>query len=133
MAEGTIGTVNHVRLEMDEDFMADPDALFYWKSEASSGYGALDDFGVHPLSLLRVLFGDVTRVLANLSKPYADRPTREGARRAVETFDIASVLFELGQGIGGVMALNRSAWGRKGRIALQIFAARAPFPTTRSA
>lgn len=121
LAEGTIGTVNHVRLEMDEDFMADPDALFYWKSEASSGYGALDDFGVHPLSLLRVLFGDVTRVLANLSKPYADRPTREGGRRAVETFDIASVLFELGQGISGVMALNRSAWGRKGRIALQIF------------
>jgi len=120
LSEGTIGTVNHVRLEMDEDFMADPEALFYWKSEASSGYGALDDFGVHPLSLLQVLFGPVTRVFAHLSKPYADRPTREGGRRAVETFDIASVLFELG-GISGVMALDRSAWGRKGRIALQIF------------
>src|SRR5690606_10509031 len=44
LAEGAIGEVNHVRLEMDEDFMADPEALFYWKSEASSGYGALDDF-----------------------------------------------------------------------------------------
>ena len=48
--EGAIGAVNHVRFEMDEDFMADPEAPFYWKSEASSGYGALDDFGVHPLS-----------------------------------------------------------------------------------
>ena len=121
LADGTIGAVNHVRLEMDEDFMADPDALFYWKSEASSGYGALDDFGVHPLSLLHVLFGGVTKVFAHLSKPYADRPTRDGARRAVETYDIASVLFELGGGISGVMALDRSAWGRKGRIALQIF------------
>ena len=121
LADGTIGAVNHVRLEMDEDFMADPDALFYWKSEASSGYCALDDFGVHPLSLLQVLFGPVSRVFAHLSKPYADRPTREGTRRAVETFDIASVLFELGEGISGVMALDRSAWGRKGRIALQIF------------
>lgn len=121
LAAGTIGTVNHVRLEMDEDFMADPDALFYWKSEASSGYGALDDFGVHPLSLLQVLFGSVTKVFAHLSKPYADRPTKEGKRRTVETFDIASVLFELGEGISGVMALDRSAWGRKGRIALQIF------------
>ncbi|UJW85842.1 Gfo/Idh/MocA family protein [Devosia sp. SL43] len=121
LADGTIGTVNHVRLEMDEDFMADPDALFYWKSEASSGYGALDDFGVHPLSLLQVLFGPVTKVFAHLSKPYADRPTKEGTRRAVETFDIASVLLELGEGISGVMALDRSAWGRKGRIALQIF------------
>ncbi len=121
LGEGAIGVVNHVRLEMDEDFMADPEALFYWKSEASSGYGALDDFGVHPLSLLQVLFGGVTRVFAHLSKPYADRPTKDGARRAVETFDIASVLFEMGGGISGVMALDRSAWGRKGRIALQIF------------
>ena len=121
LQEGAIGTVNHIRLEMDEDFMADPEALFYWKSEASSGYGAPDDFGVHPLSLLQVLFGPVTKVFANLSKPYADRPTVEGTRRAVETFDIASVLFELGEGISGVMALNRSAWGRKGRVALQIF------------
>lgn len=121
LTDGTIGTVNHVRLEMDEDFMADPEAPFYWKSEASSGYGALDDFGVHPLSLLHVLFGPVTKVFAHLTKPYADRPTAEGNRRAVETFDIASVLFQLGDTVSGVMALNRSAWGRKGRIALQIF------------
>ncbi|HEY8577507.1 MAG TPA: Gfo/Idh/MocA family oxidoreductase [Devosia sp.] len=121
LGQGTIGRVNHVRLEMDEDFMADPEALFYWKSEASSGYGALDDFGVHPLSLLQILFGPVARVFAHLSKPYADRPTADGARRSVETFDIASILFELSGGISGVMALDRSAWGRKGRIALQIF------------
>lgn len=117
---GSIGAVNHVRVEMDEDFMADPEAMFYWKSEASSGYGALDDFAVHPLSLLQVLLGSPTRVLAHQAKPYADRPTTEGGRRDVETFDIASVLFEIGT-ISGVMAVNRSAWGRKGRIALQIF------------
>ncbi|MCP1211506.1 Gfo/Idh/MocA family protein [Devosia subaequoris] len=121
LANDTIGAVNHVRLEMDEDFMADPQAQFYWKSEASSGYGALDDFGVHPLSLLQILFGLPTKVMALLAKPYAARPTRDGDTRAVETFDIASVLFEVGAGISGVMALNRAAWGRKGRIALQIF------------
>jgi predicted dehydrogenase len=121
LEEGAIGTVNHVRFEMDEDFMADPEALFYWKSEASSGYGALDDFGVHPLSLMQFLFGGVTRVMAQLSMPYADRPSREGGRRKVETWDIASVLLELSNGASGVMALNRSAWGRKGRIAMQVF------------
>lgn len=119
--EGAIGEVNHVRCEMDEDFMADPEALFYWKSEASSGYGALDDFGVHPLSLIHVLFGSVGKVLAQLSKPYADRPHKDGGRRAVETWDIASILFELRSGASGVMALNRSAWGRKGRIVLSVF------------
>ena len=124
LQEGAIGAVNHVRLEMDEDFMADPQALFYWKSEASSGYGALDDFGVHPLSMLSVLFGPVTNVFAHLAKPYPDRPTKEGTRRNVETYDIASVLVELGDGISGVLAFNRSAWGRKGRIAVQIFGSR---------
>jgi len=119
--EGAIGEVNHVRFEMDEDFMADPEALFYWKSEATSGYGALDDFGVHPLSLMQFLFGGVTRVMAQLSMPYVDRPTREGGRRQVETWDIASVLLELSNGASGVMALDRSAWGRKGRIAMQVF------------
>lgn len=121
LEEGAIGAVNHVRFEMDEDYMADAEALFYWKSEAVSGYGALDDFGVHPLSLMQFLFGGVTRVLANLTMPYAERPTREGGRRPVETYDIASVLFELSGGASGVMALSRTAWGRKGRIAMQIF------------
>lgn len=120
IAAGRIGTVNHVRVEMDEDFMADPEAQFYWKSESSSGYGALDDFAVHPLSLLQVLLGNPTRVLAHQSKPYVDRPTGAGARRKVETFDVASVLFEIGS-ISGVMSVNRAAWGRKGRLVLQIF------------
>jgi predicted dehydrogenase len=120
IAAGAIGEVNHVRVEMDEDFMADPKAQFYWKSEASSGYGALDDFAVHPLSLLQTLFGNPTRVFAHQSKPYLDRPTADGGWRAVETFDIASVLFDIGS-ISGVLTVNRSAWGRKGRIALQIF------------
>lgn len=121
LGEGAIGTVNHVRFEMDEDFMADPEALFTWKSEAASGYGAPDDFGVHPLSIIHYLFGGVARVMANLSKPYADRPLAGGGRRAVESFDIASILLELPGGISGVMALDRAAWGRKGRIAMQIF------------
>jgi predicted dehydrogenase len=119
--DGQIGEVNHVRLEMDEDFMANPEDLFYWKSEASSGHGALDDFGVHPLSLLHALLGGVRRVCGHMAKPYADRPVQGGGRRAVETYDIASVLMELENGASGLLALNRSAWGRKGRIFLQIF------------
>jgi predicted dehydrogenase len=118
---GTIGAVNHFRVEMDEDFMADPAAPFGWKSEAASGYGALDDFGVHPVSLIHTLLGRIGRVTGHQSKPYAERPIIGGGSRAVETHDIASVLCDLDTGASGVIALNRSAWGRKGRIALQIF------------
>lgn len=118
---GEIGRVVHVRVEMDEDFMADPETPFYWKHAATSGYGALDDFAVHPLSLLRVLLGPVARVMAHQSRPHADRPTVEGGRRAVETFDIATVLLEMEDGASGFIAVNRAAWGRKGRIQVQVF------------
>ncbi len=119
--EGAIGTVNHIRVEMDEDFMADADVFFYWKSELSAGYGALDDFAVHPLSLLWYLFGHVEAVITDMVKPYADRPVKEGGRRAVENHDAANVLMRLGGGISAVLMANRAAWGRKGRIALQIY------------
>jgi predicted dehydrogenase len=119
--DGTIGDVSHVRIEMDEDFMADPEKLSYWKSQSSSGYGVLDDFGVHPRSLLHILFGDVREVMCDMAKPYGDRPLPDGSRREVETHDVASVLIRMDGGISGSILLSRSAWGRKGRIALQIF------------
>ncbi|MDE1993123.1 MAG: Gfo/Idh/MocA family oxidoreductase [Rhizobiaceae bacterium] len=121
IGEGAIGEINHVRVEMDEDFMADPDAFFYWKSELAAGYGALDDFAVHPLSLLWFLFGHVEAVITDMVKPYAERPLQQGGRREVENHDLASVLMRLHGGISAVLMANRSAWGRKGRIALQIF------------
>jgi predicted dehydrogenase len=118
---GAIGALTHVRVEMDEDYMADPDEAFYWKSEAQSGYGALDDFAVHPLSLLTMLTGMPSEVMTDMAKPYADRPAKEGGRRAVENHDIANVLMHMKNGISAVLLANRSAWGRKGRIALQIY------------
>jgi predicted dehydrogenase len=121
LERGEIGEIHSVRFEMDEDFMADATAPFYWKSEKSSGYGALDDFGVHPLSLITVLFGGIEKVLADMAKPFATRPLAQGGAREVETYDIAHILFRLKSGASGTMALSRSAWGRKGRIAVQIF------------
>ena len=117
--EGAIGPVNHVRIEMDEDFMADPAAPFQQRHEATNGWGALDDFGVHPLSLIRTLFGGVSQVMCDMAKPY---PTRKanGGEREVEVYDIATILMRLENGASGLIALSRSAWGRKGRIAIQI-------------
>lgn len=122
--EGRLGRVNHVRVEMDEDFMADPEAPFSWKSEAGSGYGTLDDFGVHGFSLIHALLGPVARACGQMVKPYPERPTAEGGRRPVETADIASALIELESGASGVVTFNRSAWGRKGRIFVQVFGSR---------
>ncbi len=119
--DGAIGDPFQLRIEMDEDFMADPEALFFWKSARSSGYGALDDFSVHPLSLIRTLFGGVAEVFTEMAMPYADRPTEGGSRRLVETYDVATMLLRLQNGMRGTVEVNRSAWGRKGRLTLQIF------------
>ncbi|MCX7306096.1 MAG: Gfo/Idh/MocA family oxidoreductase [Hyphomicrobiales bacterium] len=121
--EGVIGTVNHVRIEMDEDFLADPEAPFQQRHEAINGWGALDDFGVHPLSLLHTLFGRVAKVMCDMAKPYPTRKTPDGERE-VEVFDIATILLRLENGASGYIAVSRTAWGRKGRIAIQIFGAR---------
>jgi predicted dehydrogenase len=121
--ENAIGAVNHLRIEMDEDYLADPDQPHSWRSEASAGYGALDDFAVHPLSLIATLLGRPTHVFGEMSKPYADRP-HQGGRRAVETSDIATALLRLPGGIAGAIHCNRCAWGRKGRLQVQIFGAR---------
>ncbi|GLS21348.1 myo-inositol 2-dehydrogenase [Labrys miyagiensis] len=121
ISEGAIGAVNHVRLEMDEDFMADAQAPFAMRNEASAGYGALDDFAVHPLSLLRFVLGGVAEVFGEMSRPYAERPDGKGGRRAIENYDIATALLRLDNGASGVLTVNRAAWGRKGRIQLQLF------------
>ena len=118
-----IGLLTHFRLEMDEDFMADSEAPFSWRSQARSGYGALDDFAVHPLSLIATLFGTPREVFGEMSKPYPNRPDG-GGRREVETFDIAASLLRMADGASGTIQVSRCAWGRKGRLQLQLFGAR---------
>ena len=117
---GAIGRLTNFRLEMDEDFMADAEAPFSWRSQASSGYGALDDFAVHPLSLIMTLIGAPSEAFGEMSKPYPDRPDG-GGRREVETFDVATALIRMADGASGTIQVSRCAWGRKGRLQLQAF------------
>ncbi len=123
LRQAAIGPVNHFRVEMDEDYMADAEAPFSWKSEATAGYGALDDFAVHPMSLISTLLGMPDEAFGEMRKPYADRPDGKG-RRPVETFDIATALLRMGDGASGAIQVSRCAWGRKGRLQLQIFGAK---------
>ena len=123
LEKGAIGPVAQFRVEMDEDYMADAEAPFSWKSEKSAGYGALDDFAVHPMSLISTLFGAPAEVFGEMSKPYPNRPDG-GGRRAVENYDIATALLRMGDGASGSIQVSRCAWGRKGRLQLQIFGAK---------
>jgi predicted dehydrogenase len=123
LGDGAIGAVNHVRIEMDEDFMADPEAPFQQRHEKANGWGAIDDFAVHPLSLILTLFGGIGKVMCDMAKPYPTRRTPEGERE-VEVYDIATILMRLRNGASGFVTVSRTAWGRKGRLAIQIFGAK---------
>ena len=59
-----------------------------------------------------------------MTRAYDSRPVADGTRRGVDTYDIASVLVVLENGASGILAFNRAAWGRKGRIFIQIFGAK---------
>ncbi len=50
--EGAVGRIHNIRVEMDEDYMADQTTPFTIKDDARSGHGAANDFGVHALSLI---------------------------------------------------------------------------------
>ena len=84
------------------------------RTRPRSGYGALDDFGVHPLSLIHTLLGGVARVCGHMSKAYPDRPLAGGGRRPVETHDIATVLIELDERRVGPSRLQPRGMGAQG-------------------
>ena len=113
--------VNHVRIEMDEDFMADPEAPFQQRHEAANGYGALDDFGVHPLSLVLTLFGGVEPRHVRHGQALSD--AQDAAKASARSRCSTSPRSCCGStnGASGFIAVSRTAWGRKGRIAIQIF------------
>lgn len=116
-----IGYINHMRIEMDEDFMANPESPHLPRNTFVNGYGAIDDFGVHALSLLQPLIANITSVFCDMSKPYETR-MKDGKELDVENYDKATLLLRLNYGAAdAVIQLNRAAWGRKGRIFIQIF------------
>lgn len=126
IAEGAVGQVHHIRIEMDEDFMADPQRSFTWRNELKAGYGVVDGFGTHQLSLLFALLGektDVKEVSASMERPFPSRPN-DGGTREVESFDTYVATLRLGGGSSALLAGTRSAWGRKNRIFIQIFGSR---------
>jgi predicted dehydrogenase len=68
IAEGEIGEVYHVRGRYLQDWLADPNAPWSWRNDASvAGSGALGDLGAHTLDLCRFLVGDVAGDIVDVS------------------------------------------------------------------
>jgi len=117
---GEIGEVWNFRGIHAEDYMTDPDGPWTWRLDPQGGAGVVADLGSHIVSLARYLVGPIERLSADLDTVIAERPTREGGRRAVEVDDQARALVRFAGGAKGTLEASWIATGRKMYQAVEL-------------
>ena len=118
---GASATVNHIRVEMDEDYMADPTRPSTGRARRTRATARSTISASIRCRSSRCSLAPSPASCAHQTKPYADRPLQEAAAAPSRITTSQACCSSWSSGASGVMALNRAAWGRKGRIALQIF------------
>lgn len=119
---GAVGRPLFFRGVCDEDYQADPNLPWTWRSaRVEAGLGVLGDMMGHLVSMADGLLGPVESVLADCRIHYATRPSPDdGERRAVENEDVASALVVFESGVTGMFSSSRAAWGRKNHLAWEL-------------
>ncbi|MFC4233674.1 Gfo/Idh/MocA family protein [Thalassospira xianhensis] len=120
--EGVIGDIVHFRGWVDEDYQANPELPWTWRSTiADAGLGALGDMGCHLVSMTYGLVGPIESLIADMQTVHETRPLADGSGRAkVENEDTATALVRFANGAQGSISTSRSAWGRKNRLAWEV-------------
>ena len=119
IADGEIGEVYHVRGRYLQDWLADPEAPWSWRNDASvAGSGALGDLGAHTLDLCRFLVGDVagdiTDVSGRLRTFVEERPLPdEDETRPVTVDDAFTARAAFENGALATLGASRVAAGHK--------------------
>ena len=118
---GAVGRPLFFRGVCDEDYQADPELPWTWRSaKAEAGLGVLGDMMCHLVSMADGLLGPIDSVLADCRTHYATRPATGGDRLAVENEDVASALVTFESGVTGTISSSRAAWGRKNHLAWEL-------------
>ncbi len=126
LREGAIGDIVHFRGWVDEDYQANPELPWTWRSTiADAGLGALGDMGCHLVSMTYGLVGPIDSLIADMQTVHDTRPLADGSGRAkVENEDTATALVRFASGVQGSISTSRSAWGRKSRLAWEVHGTR---------
>ncbi|MSQ54287.1 MAG: Gfo/Idh/MocA family oxidoreductase [Betaproteobacteria bacterium] len=107
---GWLGRVFHVNARWLHGHWASESAAATWRMNRSvAGHGALGDQGVHLVDMVRWLFGDFSRVIAQSGIAYASRKAPGGAGPDAE--DHSTVLGELATGAQVAFTVSRVAHG----------------------
>ncbi len=107
---GWLGRVFHVNARWLHGRWAAREAAATWRMDRSqAGHGAMGDQGVHLIDMMRWLFGDFTRVVAQSAIAYPARHAPRGA--APDAEDHCSVNAELASGAQVAFTVSRVAHG----------------------
>lgn len=124
--EGALGRIIHFRGQVDEDYQADENVPWSWRSRLETGgLGVLGDLTCHLVSFAHFLAGDVKEVCADIETVHKFRPMPgSNEMRAVENEDIAHAMVRFANGASGVLMSSRAAHGRKNVIRIEIHGTR---------
>jgi predicted dehydrogenase len=122
VGEGAVGRVFHVAARWRGGRMAREDEAPDWRMDrAQAGHGVMGDQGVHVIDLVRSVFGEFRRVVAQAGIAYPGRPAPGGKSSDAE--DHCSGLAELRDGTHVTFDVSRVAHGVTGQ-ALDVFGSR---------
>jgi predicted dehydrogenase len=122
IAEGRVGTVQHVRAAYLQDWLADPESPMSWRlKREAAGSGALGDIASHAIDQVLFLLGDhITEVSGRTHTFTTHRPGAHG-REEVTVDDAVWATLTLASGAIASVEVSRVATGQKNSLKLEIY------------
>jgi predicted dehydrogenase len=135
VADGALGTVNHLDARYWCDYGADPLVPIAWRYKGPMGTGALGDIGSHLVDTAELIGGPIASVSgAVLTTSITERPVASGAvaggrgvtasaddpTEAVENDDVATFTAHFASGAAGTFSCSRVAFGRPNQMMVDV-------------
>jgi len=132
IADGAVGTITSVRVQLRSDYAAHPQGALSWRFERElGGPGVLGDLVSHGADLARYLNGDLESVVADTGMfiPRRPRPSGAGSHFAlatgepgpVENEDYLGCLVRFANGAKGYLEASRVAVGDQNNYGFTVY------------
>jgi predicted dehydrogenase len=119
IASGEIGEVTYFRCEHTEDFDADPQSPWTWRSEGRQN-GTLGELSVHIINGALALAGPIDTLVADIGTFHKTRSSDAGPRE-VTNDDQVQFICRFKSGAMGHLLSSRIATGRKMGYVYEVF------------
>jgi predicted dehydrogenase len=132
IAEGRLGTINHVLIRLLADYAAHPDGALSWRFQNEwAGSGVRGDLVSHGVDLGRYLVGEITDLIADEATFITERPQVQGAAShfsrgaggplgPVENEDYVATLLRFAGGARGVLESSRTCVGEQCTYGIEV-------------